>query len=183
MNNTTYETAVFGGGCFWCTETVFLHLNGVKSVMPGYSGGRLANPTYEQVSEGNTGHVEAVKIEYDPAVISYDDLLSVFFNTHDPTTIDGQGSDIGTQYNSVVFYLSEDQKNKATSLISELNRSHAYDKPVITQVRPLETFYEAEDYHRDFYATHRDSPYCEIVIAPKLKKLQERFTKLLKNSD
>jgi peptide-methionine (S)-S-oxide reductase len=148
--------------------------------MPGYTGGQLPDPTYEQVSEGGTGHVEAVKIEYDPSLISYDDLLSVFFNTHDPTTKDRQGNDVGSQYNSVIFYSNEKQKDKAISLIAELNRVHAYDKPVITQVRPLDKFYEAEDYHRNFYETHKDSPYCEIVIAPKLNKLQERFSKLLK---
>ena len=180
MQEIINETAVFGGGCFWCTETVFLQLKGVKSVMPGYTGGTLPNPTYEQVCEGNTRHVESVKIEFDPVVISFDDLLSVFFNTHDPTTLNHQGNDVGAQYGSAIFYSNEEQKVKALALVAELNAAEAYDKPVVTVVKPLQTFYEAEDYQRNFYQKNKDSPYCNLVIAPKLEKLQERFKDLLK---
>ena len=161
MNNNP-KTAIFANGCFWCTEAVFSMLKGVKSVMPGYTGG-----------------LEALKIEYDPAVISYDDLLAVFFNTHDPTTVNRQGHDIGTEYNSAIFYFDEEQKGKAEALIKELNDSHAYEKPVVTSVRPSGPFNEAEEYHRNFYKNNSSAPYCALVIAPKLEKLQERFAKLL----
>lgn len=182
-NNTTnvgLEIAVFGGGCFWCTEAIFERLKGVKSVMPGYTGGTIENPTYEQVSAGNTGHVESIKIDFDPSIISYDDLLTVFFNTHDPTTLNRQGNDVGTQYRSVVFYSNDTQRAKAEALIKELNDSHAYDKPVVTEVRPLEGFYAAEDYHRKYYDNNASQPYCQLIIAPKLEKLQKRFAELLK---
>jgi len=181
MNKTSTETAVFGGGCFWCTEAVFKALKGVMKVVPGYTGGRTVNPTYEQVSNGNTGHVESIKIEFDPAVISYDDLLAVFFNTHDPTTMNRQGNDVGTQYASVIFFTSDEQKKKALALITELNNAHAYDKPIVTDVRHLQEFYEAENYHHDYYESHKDAPYCQIVIAPKLEKLEKKFTELLKS--
>ena len=174
--------AVFGNGCFWCTEAVFSMLKGVKSVVSGYSGGETKNPTYEQVSVGNTGHAESLKIEYDPNIISYDDLLAVFFNTHDPTTLNRQGNDIGTQYRSAIFYVDDEQRAKAEALVKELNDSHAYDKPVVTEVAPLGEFYPAEDYHRDYYKNHADQPYCQAIIAPKLEKTRKRFTKLLKAS-
>jgi peptide-methionine (S)-S-oxide reductase len=180
------ETAVFAGGCFWCTEAVFSMLRGVKSVMPGYAGGKdggptSVGPTYEQVSNGDTGYAESLKIEFDPSVISYEDLLSVFFNTHDPTTLNRQGNDVGTQYRSDILYSNEEQKHKAEALIKELDDSHAYDKPVVTEVQPLGEFYPAEDYHRDYYRNHPDAGYCELVIAPKLEKLQMRFAELLKS--
>jgi len=181
MNPNKTETAVFGGGCFWCTEAVFKALKGVTKVVPGYTGGRTNNPTYEQVSNGNTGHVESIKIEFDPAVISYDDLLAVFFNTHDPTTMNRQGNDVGTQYASVIFFTADEQKKKAEALIQELNNSKAYPDPVITVVRSLETFYEAENYHHDYYESHKDAPYCQIVIAPKMEKLEKKFAELLKD--
>ena len=178
------ETAVFAGGCFWCTEAVFSMLKGVTSVMPGYTGGRSmpggAAPTYGQVSSGDTGYAEATKIVFDPSVMSYDDLLSVFFNTHDPTTLNRQGNDVGTQYRSAIFYSSEEQKQKALALIKELNDAKAYDSPVVTEVVPLGKFYEAEDYHRNYYRDHPDAGYCQIIIAPKLEKLQKRFAELLK---
>ena len=174
-----FKIAVFANGCFWCTEAVFSMLKGVKSVIPGYTGGNLKDPTYEQVCEMNTGHAEAIKIEYDPSVISYDDLLAVFFNTHDPTTINRQGNDVGTQYRSAIFYTEEEEKEKAMSLIKELNASKAFDKPVVTEVNPLIEFYSAEDYHRNYYKNNEAQPYCQIVIAPKLKKLQERFARLV----
>ena len=186
MSNS-YKTAVFANGCFWCTEAVFSMLKGVFSVKPGYAGGTLPigadpvkGPTYEQVSNGNTGFAEAIEIEYDPAIISYDDLLVVFFNTHDPTTLNRQGHDIGTQYRSAIFYTDNEQKEKSSSLIEQLNQMEAYDKPVVTDVQPLEKFYEAEDYHHDYYKNNPSQPYCELVIAPKIEKLQKRFADLLK---
>jgi peptide-methionine (S)-S-oxide reductase len=182
MNQGKSETAVFGGGCFWCTEAVFKSLKGVTAVDPGYTGGSVHNPTYEQVSNGDTGHVESIRIEFDPALISYDDLLAVFFNTHDPTTMNRQGGDVGPQYASAIFYDGDEQKIKAAALIKELGDSHAYGegKAIVTALKPLGDFYPAEDYHRNFYETHKDSPYCELVIAPKLEKLQKKFAELLK---
>jgi len=143
-------------------------------------GGHLDNPTYEQVSNGNTGHAEAIKIEYDPSIISYDDLLAVFFYAHDPTTLNRQGNDVGTQYRSAIFYADQEQKQKAEALIHELNATHAYDKDIVTEVQPLGTFYEADDYHREYYKHHEDQPYCQIVIAPKIEKLEKKFSSLLK---
>ncbi|MDD5165381.1 MAG: peptide-methionine (S)-S-oxide reductase MsrA [Candidatus Pacebacteria bacterium] len=178
--STTLQKAIFANGCFWCTEAVFAMLKGVSIVKPGYTGGTLANPTYEQVSNGNTGHAEAIEIQYDPAVISYDDLLSVYFNTHDPTTVNRQGNDIGTQYRSAIFYTTDEQKEKAERLVKELNDREAYDKPVVTEVKPLDVFYVAEDYHHEYYKNHEGQPYCQLVIAPKLEKLQKRFENLLK---
>jgi peptide-methionine (S)-S-oxide reductase len=176
------KTAVFANGCFWCTEAVFSSLKGVSSVMPGYTDGTVADPSYDQVSNGTTGHAEAIKIEYDPSIISYDDLLVVFFNTHDPTTLNRQGNDVGTQYRSAIFYADEEQKIKAEALIKELNTTLAYNKPIVTELKPLGEFYPAEDYHREYYKNHSDQPYCELVIAPKLEKLQKQFEKLLKTS-
>ncbi|HVU06862.1 MAG TPA: peptide-methionine (S)-S-oxide reductase MsrA [Thermodesulfobacteriota bacterium] len=175
-----YEKAVFANGCFWCTEAVFSMLKGVISVKPGYTGGTKVDPTYDEVSTGRTGHAEAIEIEYDPSAVSYDDLLAVFFNTHDPTTLNRQGADVGTQYRSAIFYADDRQRQKAAGLIKELNDARAYDKPVVTDIRPLDTFYEAEDYHHDYYKNNKSAPYCQIVIAPKLEKFQKRFEKLLK---
>lgn len=172
--------AVFAGGCFWCTEAVFQMLKGVISVTPGYTGGVDDDPSYEKVHQGGSGHAEAIKIEYDPSVISYDDLLTVFFNTHDPTTLNKQGNDVGTEYRSGIFCVDDDQKKKAEETIKELNDSGAYDKPVVTEVTKFTHFYPAEDYHRDYYKNNRDNPYCQIVIAPKLEKMQKRFAELLK---
>lgn len=173
------HTAVFGGGCFWCTEALFQSLKGVKAVMQGYAGGSVANPTYEQVSSGKTGHAEVIKIDFDPAIISFKDLLSVFFNTHDPTTLNRQGADVGTQYRSVILYSSEEQKAEAEAIIAELNAAKAYAQPVVTTLEPLTEFYPAENYHQNYYQNHSDAPYCQVVIAPKLEKLQERFKNLL----
>lgn len=171
------ETAVFGGGCFWCTEALFGELTGVISVTPGYSGGAAKNPTYDEVSSGKTGHAEAVKIEYDPEKISYGDLLTVFFATHDPTTPNRQGADVGTQYRSVILYSSDAQKKAAEEFISKLNES---GPKIVTEVKPLETFYEAEEYHKKYYQKNASAPYCQIVISPKMEKLKTRFYKLLK---
>lgn len=173
-------SAVFANGCFWCTEAVFSSLRGVISVTSGYSGGMIENPTYEAVHSGSTGHAEAIRIEYDPATISYEDLLNVFFNTHDPTTLNRQGNDVGTEYRSIVFYMDQDQKTKTEALIKELNDSNAYGAPVVTEVQPFKIFYPAESYHQEFYRRHHDHPYCQIIIEPKLEKLRKRFAELLK---
>ena len=157
-------------------------LKGVKSVTPGYAGGTKQNPSYEVVSNGNTGHAEVIQIEYDPSVIAFDDLLAVFFNTHDPTQLDRQGNDIGEQYRSVIFYTTPEQKEKSERLITELIEKKAYEKPIVTEVKPLEAFYPAEEYHKDYYKRNSNAPYCEIVIAPKLEKLQKRFATLI-NTD
>jgi len=173
------ETAVFGGGCFWCTEAVFRALKGVTSVLPGYSGGTTENPTYTQVCRGDTGHVEVVKIEFDPSQVKYRTLLTVFFGSHDPTTLNRQGNDVGTEYRSVVFYTSEDQKTAAEKFIAEANSSSAGGDPIITAVEPLKKFYEAENYHHDYYAKNKSRGYCQVVINPKLEKIQKEFGDLL----
>ncbi len=173
------QTAVFGGGCFWCTEAVFNTLKGVVSVVPGYSGGYVKDPSYEQVSAGDTGHAEVTKIEFDPNEISFYDLLTVFFATHDPTTLDRQGNDIGTQYRSVIFYMDEDQKRQAEDHIKEVVPS--FTDPIVTSLRPFEAFYPAEDYHQKYYEKHKDTPYCQAIIDPKLEKLQKQFAALLKS--
>jgi len=175
------EVAVFGGGCFWCTEAVFDQLRGVISAMPGYAGGATKNPTYEQVCGGRTGHAEVVRIEFDPTEITYRDVLTVFFATHDPTTLNRQGNDVGTQYRSVVLYASEDQRREAENFIAELNAGSPDGQPVVTQVRPLEEFYEAEEYHRKYYQNNSYQPYCQGVISPKLHKVHKQFARLLKS--
>lgn len=172
--------AVFAGGCFWCTEAVFKALKGVGSAVPVYTGGHIKNPTYDQVATGKTGHAEAVKIEFDPNVISYRDLLNVFFHTHDPTSLNKQGGDIGTEYRSVIFFANPEQEKEARTIMRELVESSAYDKPIATEIAPLGEIFPAEDYHREYYETHRGDPYCELVIAPKLERLQKRFEELLK---
>jgi peptide-methionine (S)-S-oxide reductase len=175
------ETAVFGGGCFWCTEAVFKMLKGVSSVLPGYSGGTTKNPTYEQVSQGNTGHAECTKVEFDPKEISFRDLLTVFFGSHDPTTLNRQGNDIGNQYRSVIFYTTPEQKEITESFIKEINNSTHEGRPVVTEVVPLVDFYVAENYHKDYYERNKEASYCELVINPKLQKVQEKFASLLKS--
>lgn len=179
MNQKT-EVAVFGGGCFWCTEAVFDRLRGVLSVMPGYAGGSSKNPIYEEVCAGQTGHAEVIKIEFDPDGIAYKDLLTVFFATHDPTTLNRQGSDVGTQYRSTILYASEAQKRDAENFIRELNDSLSGGKPVVTEVEPLDEFYAAEEYHRKYYDNHSYQPYCLVTVNPKVKKLQKQFAGLLK---
>lgn len=175
------QTAVFGGGCFWCTEAVFKMMKGVSGVVPGYAGGATVNPTYEQVCSGNTGHVEVVRVEYDPAQVKYEDLLTVFFGSHDPTTPNQQGADIGTQYRSVVFYTTEQQKETAEKFIAEANASNEHGAPIVTTVEPLTTFYEAEDYHHDYFANHQNQGYCIAVINPKLEKVQKKYADLLQD--
>ena len=174
------EVAVFGGGCFWCTEAVFKMLRGVSSVLPGYSGGSTENPTYEEVCSGATGHVEVARVEYDPSQVSFRDLMTVFFGSHDPSTPNRQGNDVGTQYRSVIFYTTPAQKAEAEAFIADINASSKEGKPVVTTVEPLGAFYEAEDYHRDYFARHPGNPYCEVVINPKLQKVSEKVATLLK---
>jgi peptide-methionine (S)-S-oxide reductase len=176
------EQAIFGGGCFWCTEAVFKMLRGVSAVCPGYSGGKLPNPTYEQVCNGNTGHAECVRIEYDPAQVKYESLLTVFFGSHDPTTRNRQGNDVGTQYRSVIFYTTPEQKAVAEKFIADINASNPNGKPIVTEVVPLEKFYPAESYHEDYFARNKGNPYCEIIINPKLEKVQKEFAELLNNN-
>lgn len=176
------ETAVFGGGCFWCTEAVFKMLKGVSSVTSGYAGGTTENPTYMQVTEGGTGHAEVIKIEYDPALVSFRTLLTVFFASHDPTTLNRQGADVGTQYRSIILATTPKQEEEAKQFILELNSSSNMGAPVVTEVVPLQKFFEAEDYHKDYYAKNKQiNRYCEIVINPKLEKVQKEFASLLSN--
>jgi peptide-methionine (S)-S-oxide reductase len=175
MDNKS-DVAVFGGGCFWCTEAVFEGLKGVRSVMPGYAGGVKENPTYEEVCSGSTGHAEVIRIEFDPSIISYRDLLTVFFATHDPTTRNRQGNDVGTQYRSSVFYTNEEQARAAEEMMETLNVD---GKQLVTEIEPLSMFYPAEAYHRQYYKNNTDQPYCQVIINPKLEKLKKRFHELL----
>lgn len=176
----TIQEAVIGGGCFWCVEAVFSELQGVESVVSGYAGGNTVNPTYEQVCNGSTGHAEVVKISYDADQLSYEDLLRIFLTTHDPTTLNQQGADIGTQYRSIILTESEDQSAIATQIIQEM-QAH-FDAPIVTEVTRLEIFYEAEAYHQKYYAHHPDQGYCAAVIAPKLQKFRKLYTDRLKRS-
>ena len=173
------KTAVFGGGCFWCTEAVFQMLKGVTKVEPGYAGGIVENPSYERVSEGTTGHAEVIQVTYDPSLITLEDLLTVFFGSHDPTTPNRQGNDVGTQYRSVIFYGSEDDKIVAEKVIKEVNASLTDGTRVVTEVVPLGTFFSAENYHKNYYATNTSAPYCQLIIEPKLEKVRKRFAELV----
>lgn len=182
MNNPT-EKAIFGGGCFWCTEAVFKMMKGVSLVKPGYAGGTVPNPTYDQVSGGKTGHAEVIYIEYDPSIVAYKTLLTVFFASHDPSTLNRQGADVGTQYRSVVFYTTPEQKEVAEKMIHEIDASSVHGDPVVTEVSQLDPatgFYDAENYHHDYYSNHPDNMYCHVVINPKLQKIQKEFAELLK---
>lgn len=172
--------AIFGGGCFWCTEAVFRMLKGVSDVTPGYAGGSVVNPSYERVSIGNTGHAEVIRITYDPDSISYEDLLTVFFGSHDPTTPNRQGNDVGEQYRSVIFYETDEEKVIAEGLISEVNASLHDGTRVVTQVVPLRAFYPAEEYHQNYFAQNASAPYCQIIIEPKIEKVRKRFAELVK---
>lgn len=173
------EVAVFGGGCFWCTEAVFKMLKGVKAVEPGYAGGTKPNPTYMEVSGGDTGYVEVARVEYDPSQIAFRDLMTVFFGSHDATQLNRQGNDVGTQYRSVIFYTTEGQKAEAEARVAELNASATDGDPIVTTVEPLSNYYSAEDYHKDYYAQNKMQGYCQIIIAPKLQKVQKEFADLL----
>ncbi len=181
MSETKNDIAVFAGGCFWCTEAVFGELRGVRSVVSGYSGGTTNNPTYEQVCSGSTGHAEAIKIDFDPGQISFRDLMTVFFATHDPTTLNRQGNDAGTQYRSAILYANEEQKQQAEAFIKELEVARTYKNPIVTSLEPLREFYPAEDYHQNFFANNPYQPYCQYTIPPKLNKLHKQFSQLLKS--
>jgi len=172
------ETIVLGGGCFWCTEAVFTMLKGVVSARPGYAGGATQNPTYEQVSTGTTGHIEVIEVVYDPDQLSFEEILQVFFDTHDPTTPNRQGNDVGPQYHSAIFYTTPRQKEKAEHYIGLIKNK--FTKPIVTTVAPLITFYLAEDYHHQYYEHHKDAPYCELIIEPKIAKVETKFRSLLK---
>ena len=174
------QVATFGSGCFWCSEAVFSELNGVQSVVPGYAGGTVPNPTYEDVCTDATGHAEVAQITFDPSVISYRELLEVLFSTHDPTTLNRQGADVGTQYRSVIFYGDQSQRTQAEDMIRELTADKTFRNPIVTQVVPLEVFYPAEDYHREYYTKNPRQPYCQAVIAPKLAKFRSHWKAKLK---
>lgn len=174
------EVITLGGGCFWCTEAVFTELKGVEKVESGYSGGTVANPTYEQVCTGTTGHAEAVQVTFDPKGISLKELLQIFFTMHDPTTLNRQGPDSGTQYRSVIFYHDEQQKAVAEQVIKEITEEGVWDAPIVTVLEPFKTFYTAEDYHKDYFKRHPEQAYCKIVIAPKIAKLRKLYLSKLK---
>jgi peptide-methionine (S)-S-oxide reductase len=174
------EIAVLGGGCFWCLEAVFDRLAGVKSVESGYMGGHNDNPTYHQVCSGTTGHVEVVRVTFAPRKLSYRELLDVFFTIHDPTTLNQQGNDMGTQYRSVIFYASEDQQRTAHDVISELKAEHRWPNPIVTAVEPIAKFFVAEDYHQEYFANNQFQPYCQFVVAPKVQKFRKKFAEKMK---
>lgn len=175
------DTATFANGCFWCTEAIFQQLEGVLKVSSGYSGGHVVNPSYQEVCTGTTGHAECIQVVYDPSKISFDELLEVFWQTHDPTTLNRQGNDVGTQYRSAVFYHNQEQKAKAEKYKAELDKSGAFDKPIVTEISPFTSFYIAENYHQDYYNNNGSQPYCNYVIRPKLEKFQKVFKSKLKH--
>ena len=176
------DTATFGSGCFWCAEAVFSELQGVLKVEPGYSGGRVHNPSYEDVCSDTTGHAEVAQVTFDPSAISYRELLEVLFSTHDPTTLNRQGADVGTQYRSVIFYRDGAQKAEAEMIIKELTEDKVFRNPIVTEVAPLEAFYPAEDYHRDYYRRNSSKPYCQAVVAPKLAKFRSHWKAKLRSA-
>ncbi|MBN1115952.1 MAG: peptide-methionine (S)-S-oxide reductase MsrA [Bacteroidales bacterium] len=178
MNNHK-ETIVLGGGCFWCTEAVFNQVQGVLSVTPGYSGGNTENPTYNDVCSGETGHAEVIKIEFDPTIVPVETIIEIFFSTHDPTTLNRQGADVGTQYRSVIFYTSDNQKETALKIIDKLTNENTFTKPVVTEIVRLEKFFEAENYHRDYYSRNKKQPYCQFVIKPKVEKFRKIYKEAL----
>ncbi|GAA0870945.1 peptide-methionine (S)-S-oxide reductase MsrA [Gangjinia marincola] len=180
--SSTKETAVFAAGCFWCTEAVFERVEGVYNVLSGYTGGQIKNPAYREICTGRTGHAEGIQFAFDPQVISYNTLLDIFFTTHDPTTLNQQGHDRGTQYRSAIFYTSEEQKQLAEAKIEELNDRGIFDDPIVTEVTPLDVFYVAEEDHQDFYTSNPNQPYCRVVINPKLEKLRNSFSDKLKSN-
>jgi peptide-methionine (S)-S-oxide reductase len=177
------ETATFGSGCFWCTEAIFLNVEGVSNVESGYTGGKVKNPTYKEVCSGLTGHAEVVQLEFDPLVISYDQLLEIFWKTHDPTTLNQQGADVGTQYRSVIYYHNDEQKRKAEYYKARLEEEKAFDKPIVTEISAAAKFYKAEDYHQNYYNLNNNAPYCAYVIQPKLEKFRKAFKDVLKEQE
>ena len=173
-------TAIFGGGCFWCLEAVFDRLQGVTQVESGYAGGQVENPTYRQVCNGDTGHAEVVRITFDPNAVTYRELLEVLFTVHDPTTLNRQGNDMGTQYRSVIFYTSDEQRRESEKMIAELNAAQVWPNPIVTRVEPAPKFFVAEDYHQEYFVNNSNQPYCLFVVAPKVKKFQEKYAKKMK---
>jgi peptide-methionine (S)-S-oxide reductase len=178
--NTNLQTATLAGGCFWCLEAVYDEIKGVHSVESGYAGGHVDNPTYREVCNGTTGHAEVVQVHFDPNVVSYRDLLNVFFAIHDPTTLNRQGADVGTQYRSAIFYHDDEQKKIAEELIKDLNAQKIWDRPIVTEVTKLDKFYMAEDYHQEYFASNPYQPYCMAVVAPKVSKFRKHFLEMLK---
>ncbi|MDX6182265.1 peptide-methionine (S)-S-oxide reductase MsrA [Flavobacterium sp. Fl-77] len=174
------ETITIGGGCYWCVEAVYENLNGVKSVVSGFSGGHVANPSYEEVCTGTTGAAEVVQITFDKNTTDLNEIFKVFFTVHDPTTLNRQGADVGTQYRSVIFYKNAEQKKAAESIIAELNKAKVYDSPIVTKIEPFKAFYKAEDYHQNYYANNKSQPYCKMVIQPKIEKFEKVFKDKLK---
>lgn len=172
--------ATFGAGCFWCTEAVFLNVKGVNKVVSGYAGGKVKNPTYEQVTSGSTGHAEVAQITYNPSVISYEELLEIFWNTHDPTTLNRQGADVGTQYRSVIFYQTDEEKKIAQAYKEQLEKSRIFKNSIVTEIAPLENFYPAENYHQNYYTLNPNQGYCQYVIRPKIEKFRKQFSDKLK---
>lgn len=181
MENGGTEAATLGGGCFWCLEAVYKELEGVREVQSGYAGGHVPDPTYRQVCGGDTGHAEVVQVSFDPDVTSYREILEVFFVIHDPTTLNRQGADVGPQYRSIILYHSDDQKRVAEEVVAEVEESGAWDDPLVTEVEPLDAFYEAEEEHDDYYHRNPHQRYCQVVISPKLAKFRETFQEKLKN--
>jgi peptide-methionine (S)-S-oxide reductase len=175
MNNNTHELATLAGGCFWCLEAVFNKMKGVETALSGYMGGQTLNPSYREVCSGTTGHAEVVQVAFDPAIVSFREILDVFFTIHDPTTLNRQGNDAGTQYRSAIFYHSPEQKQTAESFIAELTAAKAWPAPIVTEVTPAVTFYPAEDYHQEYFEHNPDQPYCNFIVAPKVAKFHEKF--------
>ena len=175
INNNEMEIATLANGCFWCTEAIFKKLKGVKDILPGYAGGTLKNPTYNQVCSGKTGHAESIQIKFDPTIISFEKILDIFWHTHDPTTLNRQGNDIGTQYRSAIFYHDEKQKEIAEKSKKDIEQEHVYKDTIVTEISPFKNFYVAEDYHKDYYENHKDNAYCNFTIDHKLDKLLKKY--------
>jgi peptide-methionine (S)-S-oxide reductase len=181
-NKDNLRLATFGSGCFWCTEAIFQRIKGVEKVESGYSGGKVKNPTYKEICSGLTGHAEVVQISYDPEVVRFEELLEAFWKTHDPTTLNRQGNDVGTQYRSVIYYHNDEQKGLAEEYRKRLSDAGIFDGPIVTEISPLSTFYKAEDYHQNYFNTNSNAPYCAIIIQPKLEKLKKIFSADLKKT-
>lgn len=179
-NNNNLKEATFGGGCFWCTEAVFQRIEGVEEVISGYSGGDIKNPSYREVCTGRTGHAEVIRVLYDPEKVKYEELLEVFFKTHDPTTLNRQGNDVGTQYRSVIFYHDEQQEKIAKEVKEKLSKAGIWTDPIVTEISPVKNFYKAEEYHQNYFNNNKNQPYCRIVIIPKLEKFEEVFGEMVK---
>ena len=180
-SNPGLQVATFASGCFWCTEAIFQNVDGVEKVVSGYMGGKVKNPTYKEVCTGQTGHAEVIQLTYDPKKVTYDELLEIFWKTHDPTTLNRQGADVGTQYRSAIFYHNDDQKQLAEKYKKKLTEAEVFDQPIVTEITPASVFYKAEDYHQNYYNLNGDAPYCSMVIQPKVEKFKKVFKEKLKN--